>query len=102
MVSPPRSFAKYILVRILAGRCSQSSSERNWNVQQFLHSARRNKLSSEKLEKMTDIYVNSRLINKVVEVGYSDEMLDLPLETMFTRQYEADRAAEAQRIATSV
>ena len=51
---------------------------------------------------MTDIYVTSRLINKVVEVGYSDEMLDLPLETVFTRQYEADRAAEAQRIATSV
>ena len=83
-----------IAVKILAAKSNQGGAERNWSVQEFLHSARRNRLGHEKLDKATQIYANHRMLRKVTDPRHTNDSLQLPLETRATRR--RDEAARAR------
>eukprot|EP01052_Picozoa_sp_SAG31_P035822 SAG31_NODE_4372_length_3301_cov_3.460962_4_plen_187_part_00 len=84
-----------IAVKILAAKSNQGGAERNWSIQEFLHSTARNRLQHEHLEKATQIYANVRMLKKVTDPRHRDEPIPLPLETRATRRRDAEAAAAA-------
>ena len=92
-----------IAVIILGAKSNQGATERNWSIQEFLHSARRNLLGHEKLDKATQIYANERMMRKVTDPRHKDEIPGLPLETRATKRRDAQaRAAAAEANAQTV
>ena len=63
-----------LAIRILSMPASAASSERNWSAFNFIHSASRNRLLNRKVQKLINIYWNSRLLTDVQDDGtYFDE-----------------------------
>ena len=89
MLGAPAGELRSIAIALLAGNSAQSGSERNWNVYEKLHCEERNRLGVEKIEKLVSIYGNERIANKVTALDYTEETLELTLETRAIKAREA-------------
>lgn len=64
-----------LAVKALSQVSCASSCERNWSLYDFIHSKRRNRLSSELAEKLVYVHSNLRLLNKVQAVDYEETFI---------------------------
>eukprot|EP01050_Picozoa_sp_SAG11_P013423 SAG11_NODE_1567_length_4672_cov_13.208834_5_plen_109_part_00 len=81
MLGAPAGELRGIGVALLAGKSAQGGSERNWNVYEKIQSDERNLLGIEKIDKLVSIYSNERLAKTVTALDYSEDKLELTLET---------------------
>jgi len=66
-----------LAIRVLSMPASAACSERNWSAFNFIHSASRNRLLNHKVQKLVNIYWNSRLLIDVQDDGtYFDEDME--------------------------
>jgi hypothetical protein len=59
-------------VEELAQPASASSCERNWSAFEFIHSKKRNRLSSNKASDLVYVYCNLRLLDKIEDLEYEE------------------------------
>jgi hypothetical protein len=50
------------------------AAERNWKVFSFIHDRRRNRLSKDRAEKLVRLHYNLRIINKLKNTEWEEEM----------------------------
>jgi hypothetical protein len=53
-----------VAIRVLAAMPSSSSCERNWSAFDFVHSKRRNKLSSARANDLVNVFSNEQLLRR--------------------------------------
>ena len=56
---------QYVAVRLLSMGLANSAAERNWSIHNFLHSKQRSRLSFEKQRRLVNVYVNTKLREKL-------------------------------------
>ena len=56
---------QYIAVHLLSLGLANSAAERNWSIHNFLHSKRRSRLSFQKQRSLVNVYVNTKLREKL-------------------------------------
>ena len=56
---------QYIAVRLLSLGLANSAAERNWSIHNFLHSKGRSRLSFQKQRSLVNVYVNTKLREKL-------------------------------------
>lgn len=61
-----------ICLKLFQMICGSISVERVWNIFKFVHSKTRNKMSSERIEKLVFIYINSKLLDENDNNDYCD------------------------------
>src|SRR5262249_45275767 len=69
--------------RVLSMPSSSTSSERNWSAFNFIHSKSRNRLKSERVQKLVSVYWNTRLLRDIGDAGTFFEEEDFTAEGMF-------------------
>ena len=57
-------YLQSLATRILSQVASSSSAERNWSTYGFIHSVKRNKLGSQKVEDLVYVHSNLRLVSR--------------------------------------
>jgi len=55
---------RQVAIRVLAAMPSSSSCERNWSAFDFVHSKRRNKLSSARANDLVNVFSNKQLLRR--------------------------------------
>ena len=89
MLGAPAGELRGIGIALSAGKSAQGGSERNWNVYEKIHSEERNQLGIEKIDKLVSIYSNERIAKTVMALDYSEDKLDITLETRAIKAREA-------------
>ena len=60
-----------LAIRILSQGTSASSCERNWSTFSLIHTKRRNRLSSNHVQKLVFLHTNLRILKKIKERGFN-------------------------------
>lgn len=82
-----------VAMKVLSQPCTTSASERNWSTFEFIHSKKRNKLTSKRCNDLVYVFSNLRLANKL-----RDPMLEecvVEWENGFSSDSEDEDASNA-------
>ena len=63
-----------IALVVLSQVCDVGAAERNWKVFSWIHDRRRNRLSKDRAEKLVRLHYNLRIINKLKNNEWEEEM----------------------------
>ena len=66
-----------LALRIFSTPSNSVPSERAFSVMNFLHSKARNRLESERVDKLTYIYINTRIFHRVNNEGFVFDIYEL-------------------------
>ena len=77
------------VVRILSQTASASSCERNWSTFNLIHTKRRNRLGTSRLNDFVFVYYNMRLRMKHLRDGEEKEQLD-PIDLAYIYNEDED------------
>jgi hypothetical protein len=81
-----------VATRVLSQCVSASACERNWSTFDFVHTKKRNRLSSTKVNKLVYIHSNLRLVDRIGTVGYTEDTVKWTTEAV---QEETDSESDA-------
>lgn len=56
-----------IALRVLSQDCTSAACERNWSIYSLIHTKKRNRLSTEQLERLVFVHSNLRLLDNMRE-----------------------------------
>lgn len=74
---------RQLAVKILSQTVASSGCERNWSTFGMIHSARRNRLSREKLDRLVYCHYNLRLMSKHVKENILKKSIPIDLSTLY-------------------
>ena len=58
---------RHVAMRVLACTVTSSSCERNWSTDEFIHSKKRNKLTSQRCSDLVYVFTNRRLLRRAAQ-----------------------------------
>ena len=62
-----------VAMKVLAQPLSACACERNWSTFSFIHSKRRNRLTTDRASALVYVFSNLRMLRKVTAVDYEEE-----------------------------
>lgn len=65
-----------VAMRTLSQPCTSSASERNWSAYEFVHSKKRNRLSSQRCNDLVFVFTNLRLASKLSSDLYKENTVE--------------------------